>query len=211
MYWAQKREVDMNMCTQLSQSGCNYRTTWCEQSWTKTIIWNLKHGFHSVHTLDTLETTRRFGRPWYKSVTAHFVVSFSSISNGIFFSPSKRPVCISMHKRVPWHLQLSLSTQAQFSSPHPPCLWGALSSWQPCGSLWRSLGTLGYLFLHGAAEGKDTRLSLKRKKNKKTWLTLKGSCSDSAATLNKNIMFKKRMHETTIKSWPVSALSSVWL
>lgn len=75
-----------------------------------------------------------------------------------------------MHKRVPWHLLLSLSTQAQSPPPPPPpCLWGALSSWQPCGSLWCSLGTLGYLFLHRAAEGKDTRLSLKRKKKKLDW------------------------------------------
>lgn len=65
----------------------------------------------------------------------------------------------------------------------PPSLWGALSSWQPCGSIWLSLGTLGCLFLLGAAEGKDTRLSLKWGK-KKNLTELKASCSDPEVMLN---------------------------
>lgn len=44
------------------------------------------------------------------------------------------------------------------------------------------------------------------KGKKKTLTVLKESCSDSEVMLNKNITLKK-VHEMTIKSWPVSTLS----
>lgn len=127
----------------------------------KKIIINIKYGFASLCTLYPGNYSR-FSRPWYKSITA-LELSFHPLNAGVYRNAQKDSLASPVIPVNPGPVLFS-----------PPCLWGVLLSWQPCGSICLSLGILECLFLPGAAEGKDTRLSLKRKKKKKKLDLVKG-------------------------------------